>query len=1051
MRPHRLEVTAFGAFADTVEICFRGLAAAGLFLLYGETGAGKTTLLDAIGFALYGEVPGMRNQARRLRSDHAEAGTRTQVRLEVTISGRMLRITRSPEQTRKKRRGTGTTTEPAKVLLEEHTGGTWRVLSSRVGEADAEITDLMGMSAKQFFQVVLLPQGEFARFLQAGSQDRGKLLERLFGTDRFRAVEEWLAEQRRRTAHQVYEARTDVAELAARIAQVAAVAEPGEGTAGTSGTTTSPASVAGWAIALAAAATKQAAATEEVAAACKRDLDVALEQRSAAQRLADRQQRHATARRCHAELAEAAPGVGRVRRELDAATCAAEVAAALDQADGAADRLTQARAAEETASHAAISAGGAPGAGIKALRAAASARREQVGRLEALRDLADRAAAEDVVASRARDRATALADQIAAGGRAICALEVERAEHATRRDDARRAAQRLPDAQADAQRLREATAHATQLANECAAARRHREEHAQARQTAVGLREHAQQLREARFDSMISELAAALADGTPCPVCGALDHPDPSEVRADRVTYEQEARATEEAEQAQEHAAEIGRSLAGINAVAKELAERLNWAGLRVPVSAGAGVPGSVSAGAGVPGSVSAGTSVPGPCAAGPDPASFNAAEVDPAELDTMARALDAKAAALAAEAAALATSAARLADHDAALAATGDALRDGEELRAALAEQQRSALAEASGAERRAEELRSVLLAQLGGAPDLETALTEASDAAAGLAAAADAASAAQGAAVEAERAARAAEEAAHRAGFADAGLARAAARPATWRGEARATVDKHREAMVATENLLADPDLDVPLDPPADAAAAETALLAAREAHDCAVADHDRAQHRSAQLDDLVPRLRVKLAALEPLAAQADEVRRLADLTAGQGANTLRMTLSSFVLAARLEEVAAAASERLLRMTAGRYSLVHTDTGRGGARAGLGLLTRDAWTGHDRDTCTLSGGEMFLASLALALGLADVLTAEAGGSRMEALFVDEGFGTLDEETLEDVMTVLDGLREGGRIVGVVSHVSDLRQRIPAQIQVRKGRTGSHVRVVTA
>jgi len=1039
MRPHRLEVTAFGAFAETVEICFRELAVAGLFLLHGETGAGKTTLLDAIGFALYGEVPGMRNQARRLRSDHADVGTSTRVRLEVTINGRIMRITRSPEQTRKKRRGTGTTTEPAKVLLEEHAGGTWRALSSRVGEADAEITDLMGMSAKQFFQVVLLPQGEFARFLQAGSQDRGKLLERLFGTDRFRAVEEWLAAQRRRTAQQVDEARMDVAELAARIAQVAAVAEPRVGTAGTTATTTSPASVAGWAIGLTAAAAQRTAATQEVAAARKRDLDVALEQRSAAQRLADRQQRRATARRRHAELAEAAQGVGRVRRELDAATCAAEVAAALDQADAAADRLTQARAAEEAASQAAISAGGTPGAGINALRAAASERREQVGRLEALGELAERAAAEDGVASRARDRATDLADQIAAGGRAIRALEVERGELATRRDDACRAAQRLPDARADAQRLGEATAHATQLASECAAARRLREEHARARQTAVGLREHAQQLREARFDSMISELAAALADGTPCPVCGALDHPDPSEVRADRVTYEQEARATEEAEQAREHAAEIGRRLAGINAVAKELAERLAWAGLRVPGSAGGGVPGSVSAG----------TGVPAPGTARPDPAGFSAAEVDPAELDTMAHALDAKAAARAADAAVLATSAARLADHDAALAATGDALREREEQRAALAGQQRSALAEASGAERRAEELRSVLLAQLGGAPDLETALTEASGAAAALAAAADAASAAQGAAVEAERAARAAEEAALRAGFADAGLARAAARPATWRGEARATVDKHREAVAATENSLADPDLDVPLDPPADAAAAETALLAAREAHDCAVADHDRAQHRSAQLDDLVPRLRAKLAALEPLAAQADEVRRLADLTAGQGANTLRMTLSSFVLAARLEEVAAAASERLLRMTAGRYSLVHTDTGRGGARAGLGLLTRDAWTGHDRDTCTLSGGEMFLASLALALGLADVVTAEAGGSRMEALFIDEGFGTLDEETLEDVMTVLDGLREGGRIVGVVSHVSELRQRIPAQIQVRKGRKGSHVRVV--
>ena len=373
------------------------------------------------------------------------------------------------------------------------------------------------------------------------------------------------------------------------------------------------------------------------------------------------------------------------------------------------------------------------------------------------------------------------------------------------------------------------------------------------------------------------------------------------------------------------------------------------------------------------------------------------------------------------------------------------------EEQRATLTEQQRSALDEASAAERRAAEHRDCVLAQTGGEPDLEAALAAAGDAAAVLTAAGDAA-AAPARSREAERAARAAGRRRRigRASPTRASRERPPARPAG-ATEAQAEADEHREAMAATENLLADPDLDVPLEPPADVAAAEAALMAAREAHERAVAERDRAQHRLAQLDDLVPLLRAKLAALEPLAAQADEVRRLADLAAGQGANTLRMTLSSFVLAARLEEVAAAASERLLRMTAGRYSLVHTDTGRGGARAGLGLLTRDAWTGHDRDTCTLSGGEMFLASLALALGLADVVTAEAGGSRMEALFVDEGFGTLDEETLEEVMTVLDGLREGGRIVGVVSHVSELRQRIPAQIQVRKGRTGSHVRVVAA
>ncbi|MCU1675168.1 MAG: exonuclease, partial [Frankiales bacterium] len=204
------------------------------------------------------------------------------------------------------------------------------------------------------------------------------------------------------------------------------------------------------------------------------------------------------------------------------------------------------------------------------------------------------------------------------------------------------------------------------------------------------------------------------------------------------------------------------------------------------------------------------------------------------------------------------------------------------------------------------------------------------------------------------------------------------------------------------------------------------------------------------AAAVDALVPDLLAALADLEPLRERATEVRRLADLCAGtSGSNTLRMSLSSFVLAARLEEVALAASERLLRMTQGRYSLVHTDIGRGGGRSGLGLLARDTWTGQDRETSTLSGGETFLASLALALGLADVVAAEAGGARIEALFVDEGFGTLDEDTLDEVMDVLDGLREGGRVVGLVSHVAELRQRIPAQVHVRKGRSGSDLAVL--
>src|SRR5271169_1903690 len=229
MRPHRLRVTAFGAFGGTVEVSFDDLGSHGLFLLHGETGAGKTTLLDAIGFALYGRVPGERGKARRLRSDHAAPGTSTEVQLEATIGGRRMRITRKPEQERAKLRGTGTTTEQAKVLLEEFVGAAWQAVSTRAGEADTEIADLMGMSADQFFQVVLLPQGEFARFLHADAGDRAKLLQRLFGTDRFHKVEDWLARRRKTTADEVREAELGISGLLARVAQAAGVPVPGDG------------------------------------------------------------------------------------------------------------------------------------------------------------------------------------------------------------------------------------------------------------------------------------------------------------------------------------------------------------------------------------------------------------------------------------------------------------------------------------------------------------------------------------------------------------------------------------------------------------------------------------------------------------------------------------------------------------------------------------------------------------------------------------------------------------------------------------------------------
>ncbi len=984
MRPHRLRLTAFGAFGGTVEVCFDDLACAGLFLLHGETGAGKTTLLDAIGFALYGRVPGERGKARRLRSDHAPPGTPTEVQLEATIGGRRMRITRKPEQERPKLRGSGSTAAQAKVLLEEFTGASWQAVSTRAGEADDEIKGLMGMSADQFFQVVLLPQGEFATFLHADASDRAKLLQRLFGTDRFRAVEEWLAGRRRATAREVEEADAGIAGLVARVAQVAGV--PADDLPS-----------AGWAARLGEAAAAESAAGARQVAGYRLDLDAALTRQRELERLADRQRRRQDALRLRAELAAAEPATGERRHELAAAARAAEVLPALTEAERTSATLARAQDEETQARHLA-----AASTTISAaeLREGGQQQVEQAGRFEALRSLSRQAADEDQAALSARQAAAELAAQIDATGGQLSRKRLQRPELSRERDQARAAGEKLPAARAGADRCLRAADDASALVKARADAGRHAAAYLDAKIETVELLEEAARLRVARIDGMRAELAASLVDGAPCPVCGSLDHPELCELRGERVTRDQEEAADAQAALATEQAEMVGAKLAAADVLVADLTVRLEDAGFTVPA--------------------------------------------DLASLRAEAARLAADATALRAETTQLTSAAARLADVQAVLEALDKDIADADRRLVELTEQRESELRKATDADERAGRHRASLLAQLDGSPDLDTALAAVRAAADALIAAADAADAATRAGQDAGRAADLAVLAAADAGFAGLDEVRQALREAGWRTATDKAVRDHEAATRAAGELLADPDLDVPLDPPADVAGAMAAVEAATKTHDDAVAAHDRARYKAEQLADLAPKLTARLDDRKPLVARAEQARRLADLAAGQGANTLRMTLSAFVLAARLEEVAAAASERLLKMTSGRYSLVHTDARRGAGRSGLGLLACDAWTGVDRDTSTLSGGETFLASLALALGLADVVSAEAGGTRIEALFVDEGFGSLDEETLEEVMTVLDGLREGGRMVGIVSHVAELRQRIPAQIRVHKAQAGS-------
>ena len=231
-----------------------------------------------------------------------------------------------------------------------------------------------------------------------------------------------------------------------------------------------------------------------------------------------------------------------------------------------------------------------------------------------------------------------------------------------------------------------------------------------------------------------------------------------------------------------------------------------------------------------------------------------------------------------------------------------------------------------------------------------------------------------------------------------------------------------------------------------PPDLGSLTAEVREAETARDRTHAAHQQATIRSARLEELGGELAKELSAWEPVRREHSLVRDLAALVEGKSVdNQLRMRLSAYVLSERLRQVVAAANERLGAMTDERFTLAQADEkGAGEQRGGLSLRVRDEWSGKQRDPATLSGGETFLVSLALALGLADTVSHEAGGIQLETLFIDEGFGALDATTLDAVMDTLDSLRDGGRVVGLVSHVIELRDRVPAQLEVHKARRGS-------
>jgi len=984
VRPLSLRLTAFGPYAATEEVDFRRLSGHGLFVVAGPTGSGKTTLFDAIAWALYGSLPGGRPDD--VRSHHADAGVVTEVELVFEVDGRCFRVLRSPRQERPRRRGAGSAVTPPTAVLSEVTGAGDRPMTSARREVAERCTELVGLTAEQFQRVVLLPQGRFERFLLATTDERRTLLQQLFGTQLYGRAAEVAAQRAAELRHRLValEAGHDHDRRRAVSAVRGLAAElrwrTGDDIPADDADDTTEALAAALAAARAAVDAERTAVVhdEEVATAATR---AAAEASDAARRWDERVELRAR----RAELDAAAGDVASERSRLAAARRAAPVVAAARTARSCRDRHAACAGEVVRARQRAADLVRAAGVQLGASppdTAAALAEREAEVELDRQRlrdlELADAEVARRYAESQAAASAALLHDQrVQAAHDARAQLAARMTELGPLADDLAARAARLATT---AERLRARR----ELDDLEAAARAAREGHAAAEA-------HRHQVLHDLVADTAPMLAASLRAGTPCPVCGSPEHPAPAAGAARALVSASELEAAgEAAAAAQQRLTEVVAALAGCASTLGAHAAR--------------GVA---------------------------ELAGEHAHALD--ALAEAQRAVDARAAAQRAQ------------------VAVDDEVRDLERHRPKLERALAEATADFQVATRAATALRDGLALRWTGGPGAagdgtapvrqhldarSTAVHAGRRAVAAWERAQADLERAQGALALAEREVGGALAAS---GFPDAATAEAAALDAAACTAIERRVTAHDEACAEVHARLSSlepwalPDERPDVDATATAAAVATA----------------RASTRRGRLGRLEQQMADAAGAVAGVRALGDEgtsarraCRTVEDVAAVcAGRNAANLALETWVLAGELDRVADAANVHLARMTRHRYRLErsehHDDRRR---RTGLDLVVHDAHTGRPRSPVTLSGGEQFQASLSLALGLADVVSrgGTATGRVYDALFVDEGFGSLDADSLEVAIDALHELHATGRVVGVITHVEAMKQRLPVGITVR-------------
>ena len=1037
MRPNKLIMEGFGPYVERAEVDFDRLGD-GLFLITGDTGAGKTTIFDALAFALYGEASGSNRPVASVRSDYAAAGRPTFVELTFTQRGERYHIQRMPAYERPKKRGTGTVMTVAEATLTRPDGST----VTGYGQVTREVTELLGMEERQFKQIVMIAQGEFLKLLLADSRERSEIFRRVFATDSYRRAQLLLKEEEKRLHAQLEEERRSLLQRAASFA-------PPEESGWQTDWSQWLKEEAIYDLPRALAAAKAMLEEDESALqslnerarllapklkAAHGALERALQAEENRQRLEENraawaqleaqapereeERRRLAEDRRVAELTDGPAESERLARQ-QAEAAQKELQARLSRREEALTAWTQALAAMEAAK------------GRERELAEASAEAAAIeGRLPLYRqrdELAERAGALESEAEAARRRADELAarrDQ----GQAYLREQLQQAETlAVGPGEQESLALRTEQLLERSSRLALIQRQFSEIAGISGLKRRADAAYTQAEDAYAQARQRHTQARQLFYRAQAALLAGTLEEGEPCPVCGSRTHPVPARPAGDcpdRQALAAFERQEEQARQALEQAVrEAGSEGARLTAAEKALQSQLQQEGL--------------------------------------------AADLNPEALRRQMEENQRQVQALQEQAEGIKRQA-RQAEQARQMAQRAQQKLEILEAQQADARQTMDlARQSADGARAKMETLAQALDEM--NAEQAQTKRDRLQERCRAIKAAIEQAQAAlkrQEAALErastlCEEGKRQAEEGQRQAKEAMERYRRACLEGGWESPEACRARRLFPEARQALERAIAEYDQQrqqleqqrIALEEQLsrlEGETVETASTAARRLEEAL----ERANARQGQLRQRLEQNRLIYDALCHGAAQRgnalerySQLRELSQTANGELPGRQRITFEQYVQAAYFSQVIAQANLRLAAMTAGRYALLRRQAPADlRSQSGLELDVLDHYTGKTRTVKSLSGGESFQASLALALGLSDVVQRLSGGVEVDALFIDEGFGSLDSQALEQAMDALTALSGGRCMVGIISHVAELKERIERQVVVERSREGSRL-----